>query len=252
LSPADPTKKLQSLIKKLRAEYPEVRDPGLDRPDGQDALVWQLIFSFMCWEASTSKACQATKKLHAGVIDYNEMRVCLADELVGLIGERYPRGSERVQRLRSALNDLYRREHAVTLQTLSTMPKREARAYLDSIEGMPGFVAARMMLLCFGGHAFPLDERLYLTLLEEQAAPEGEFEEVGGWLERAFHAGEAAEPYLLLEAWLNDRPAPKPPKKPVVIKSPPPKPKAEPEPPKPSRPLKSEGKTPAAKKTAKP
>jgi hypothetical protein len=252
LSPADPTKKLHSLMKKLRAEYPGACDAAVESlPEGQDPLVWQLVFSFMCWEANSAKAGQATRKLHAGVIDYNEMRVCLPDELIGLIGERYPRASERVQRLRSALNDLYRREHTVTLQHLPTMPKREARTYLESLEGVPGFVASRLMLLSLGGHAFPLDERLYLTLTEEQAVPDAEFDDVAGWLERAFHAGETAEPYLLLEAWLNDRPAPRPPKKPVVIKSPP-KPKApEPEPPRPPRPLKGESGKAPGKKAAK-
>jgi hypothetical protein len=221
VSPPDPTKKLHALVRKLRSEYPGPRDPAAEScPEGIDPLSWQFVFAFMCWEASTSKASTATRKLHAAVIDYNEMRVCLADELVSMIGERYPRATERVQRLRSTLNDLYRREHTVTLQHLPAMAKREARAYLESLDGMPPFVAARLMLLCFGGHAFPLDERLYLTLLEEQAVPEGEFDEVSGWLERAFHAGEATDPYLLLESWMNDRAAPKPPKKPVVIRTP--------------------------------
>jgi hypothetical protein len=218
VSPPDPTKKLHALLKKLRAEYPDPQDPGSQScPEGVDPLVWQFIFAFMTWEANTGKAASATRKLHAGVIDYNEMRVCLADELVSLIGERYPRAAERVQRLRSALNELYRREHTVCLHDVPAMPKRDGRAYLESLEGTPAFVAARMSLLCLGGHAFPLDDRLHLTLTEEEAVPEGTLEETACWLERAFHAGEITEPYLLLEAWMNDRPAPKAPKKPALV-----------------------------------
>ncbi len=259
MSPPDPTKKLLALIKRLRADYPETGDPGVQScPEGHDPLVWQLVFSFMSWEAGTAKAAPATRKLHAGVIDYNEMRVCLPDELIALIGDRYPRAPERVQRLRSTLNDLYRREHTVTLSSLPAMPKREARAYLDSLDGLPPYVAARLMLLSFGGHAFPVDERMYLSLLEEQAAPEGTFEEVAGWLERAFHAGEAGEPYRILEAWLNDRPPPapvRPARKPAAAKPAPAKAKAAPEPtpPKPARPEKPKATpTGSPKKTAKP
>lgn len=254
MSPPDPAKKLLTLLKKLRADYPAVRDAAAECcPEGHDPLVWQLVFSFMCWESSAQKAAQATRKLHAGVIDYNELRVCLPDELIALIGERYPRAPERVQRLRSTLNDLYRREHTVSLQHLPALPKREARAYLDSLEGLPPYIASRLMLLNLGGHAFPLDERLYLTLLEEQAVPAGEFDEVAGWLERTIHAGEALESYLLLEAWLNDRPAPRPAKKPLVIKPPPVKAKAPAEPARTEKIEKIEKpKAPAPKKAAKP
>jgi hypothetical protein len=210
LSPVDPSKKLHGLVKKLRDQYPEPSDAAAEsRPEGIDPLVWQLVFSFMVWEASAAKAAAAAKKLHCGVIDHNEMRVCLADELVHMIGDRYPRAVERVQRLRSVLNDIYRREHIVCLQHLPAMPKRDARAYLDALEGMHPFVSARMTLLCFGGHAFPLDERLHAVLLEEQAAPEMDVDSAAGWLERTLHAGELSEPYLLLEMWMNDRPPPK-------------------------------------------
>jgi hypothetical protein len=250
LTAPDPAKKLASLVKKLRAEYAGAcTDAGCEGcPPGADPLAWQLVFAFLAWEAGTQKACVANKRLHAAVVDYNEMRVCLADELMHLIGDRYPRAQERVQRLRASLNDLYRREHSVTLQRLVELPKRDARAYLDSLEAMPPYVSARMTLLAFGGHAFPVDERIYLTLLEEAAAPEDlTVEDASAWLERQFRAGEALEPYLLLEAWLNDRPAPKPPRKPVPRKeearpAKPEEPRAErprPAPPKPKKAAKS-------------
>ena len=139
------------------------------------------------------------------------MRVCLADELAGMIGERYPKAVERCARLRSALNELYRREHAVTLARAAGLGKREAREYLDSLEGMPPFVSARVALLALGGHAFPLDERIHQVLLEEGAVPADlRLPDAAGWLERQLRAGEALPAYLTLETWLNDRPPPKP------------------------------------------
>jgi hypothetical protein len=222
----DPAKKLQSLLKTLRAEYGEV-SPESDCegcPEGADRLLWRLVYSFMAWESCPSRASQATRRLLGSVIDYNEMRVCLCDELAGMIGERYPRAAERCARLRSTLNELFRREHAVSLARATTLGKREAREYLESLEGMPPFVAARMGLVVLGGHAFPLDERLYQTLLEESALPEAmPIAEASNWLERQFRAGEALQPFLLLERWMNDRAAPKlarrPPPRSDVVKA---------------------------------
>ncbi len=208
----DPSKKLVALLKKLRATYGEATtDPALEGcPPEADRLLWQLVFSFIAWEASTSRAVTANKRLHAAVVDYNELRVCLNDDLVSMIGDRYPRALERSTRLRTALNDLYRREHSVSLHRLPDMPKREARQFLDSLDGTPGFVSARMLLLALGGHAFPLDHRIHEALKAEDAAPE-DFDEAAAWLERQFRVGEAAPAYTLIEAWMNDRPAPKAP-----------------------------------------
>lgn len=222
MSAPDPAKKLSALLKRLRSTYGEsLTDPWMEGcPEGAQTLLWHLVFSFLAWESTTSRAVTANKKLHASVVDYNELRVCLTDELAQMIGDRYPRARERMTRLRSALNDLYRREHAVSLTKLPDMPKRDARQLLDSLEGTPPFVSARMMLLSLGGHSFPLDERIHQALLSEDAAPE-DFSEAAGWLERQFRVGEAAPAYLLIEAWMNDRPLPKPPARPAKRPAPP-------------------------------
>jgi endonuclease-3 len=217
---ADPSKKLSALLQRIRPPQGEAPgDPALEGcGEGGDQALWQLVFSFLAWESTLSRATLAGKRIHAAVVDYNEMRVCLPDELASIIGDRYPRALERVSRLRSTLNDLYKREHAVTLAPVASMGKREARAYLESLEGMTPYVAARLVQLSLGGHAFPLDERLRQALLEAGAVPQDlPLVDAGGWLERQFRAGEATEPYLLLEQWMNDRPLPKVPGRKRVV-----------------------------------
>lgn len=211
----DPARRLATLVKKTRPEpgAPAYTPPAT--PDGGDAIVQELLLSFLMWEAGPGRAEAALKRLLHTVVDYNELRVCLPDELADAIGDRFPRALERCARLRSALNDIYRREHAVALQRLHTMPKRDAWQYLASLEGVPGFVAARVTLLPLGGHAFPLDERLHAALRDEKAIPpELTVDEASGWLERQFHAGEAAPAYLAIEGWAAQRPAPKAPRRP--------------------------------------
>lgn len=216
MSTPDPARKLTLLLKKLRGGDIPARDESCDGcPEGADPLLWQFVYSFLIWESSPAKAGAAAKRLQGAVVDYNEMRVALTDELASMIGERYPRAAERAARLRSALNDLYKREHAVTLKRIAELSKRDARVFLESLEGTPPFVAARMVLLALGGHAFPLDERLHRALAEEDAVPRDlSLTDASGWMERQFRAGEATEPYLVLERWMNDRPAPRAPKRP--------------------------------------
>jgi hypothetical protein len=130
--------------------------------------------------------------------------VCLTDEVAQMLGERYPNARERAHRLRASLNELYRREHGVTFEAVLTMPKREARAFIASLEGVPPFVAARVTLLELGGHAFPVDDRIRGELAEE-GIEAGDVESLGSWLERQVRGGEARRAYLAMEAWLERR-----------------------------------------------
>jgi hypothetical protein len=204
VSAPDPSKKLAALIRRLRAD---AQPPAPDHPETpEEAEVQQLLLSFLAWEAGPARASAALKKLLANLVDVNELRVCLPDEIAKLIGERYPRCLERCVRMRSALADVYRREHAVTLKHLAQMPVRDARAYLASLEGAPNYVTCRLVLLSFGGHAFPLDERMRDALAAQGALPPGmTVDDASAWLERQFRAGEAAPAYLAVEAWLADQ-----------------------------------------------
>ncbi len=211
MTSSEHAKKFAALVKRLHAAHdaPPSDPAHASRPEHISPLLWQLVFSILAWECSPTRASAVAAKLHSAVVDYNEMRVCLPGELASIIGERYPRARERAQRLRSTLNDIFKRQHAVTLDHLATLNKREARAYLESLAGCPPFAAARVALLELEGHAMPLDERLQDHLRSEDAIPEGlDTHDAASWLERQLRAGESRATYLALEAWAADRPAP--------------------------------------------
>lgn len=215
MTASDPTRKLAAVLKKLRAQHPEVKPPAATATgvhEGPDALVEELIFSFMLWDATSAQARAAHRRLRESLVDYNELRVCFSDELAAMMGERYPRAEERALRLRATLNDLYKREHGVSLGHLSGAAKRESRTYLESLEGIPQFVAARLVLLHLGGHAIPTDERIFGLLQSEGAAPTDIGpDDLAGWLERHVRAGEGMECHALLQAWSDEGPARKKP-----------------------------------------
>ncbi|MGD9690437.1 MAG: hypothetical protein AB7K52_11920 [Phycisphaerales bacterium] len=215
MSTADRSSPFDSLLEKLRKQRGG-KAASVDLPViawcADDRVLSTFIASFMLWDAPIARAATALEALGASVIDANDLRVSLPEELLAIIGRSYPRGQERMTRLCAALNDVYRREHAVRLAHLKEKSKREARAYLESLAHTPPFVAGRTFLLALEGHAVPVDERLLGRLLEidavgdESATPES----MSVAFERAIRAGSAAEAHALLTSWADEPPNPTP------------------------------------------
>lgn len=234
---SDPSRNLASLLKKLRSKYrseaeaPPAPAPA-DAPPGESTdagpppedPVQAMVFSFLLWECSTTQARAAHRRLSDAFVDFNELRIALASEIAAALGEKYPLSIERASRLKAALHDVFKREHAVTLGQLHAAGKRESRAYLESLDGVPTFVSSRVFLLSLGGHALPVDDRLLALLRGERALPEdvADADEACGWLERQLRAGEAAEAASLLQAWSDD--VGTPPKREPAWQTPPAKP----------------------------
>ncbi|MBL8963780.1 MAG: hypothetical protein KF787_10530 [Phycisphaeraceae bacterium] len=206
MSSTDPGKRLATLIKRLRARFgPALADDPPNSPSWIDPLVDELIYSCLLWEATTSQARNAFKRLKDAYIDYNELRVGLPEETAAVLGERYPRGEERAARLRAILFDLYQREYAVSLSSQVDGGKRDTRSYLESLDGIPPFVVDRMMLIRFGGHAVPTDERLAALLAANGVlSPSMTAQEAASWLSRQIKAEDAHEVWPLLRAWSDE------------------------------------------------
>jgi hypothetical protein len=205
--------RLSALLARARARHKPPEGPAPSPLAGEDPVVAELVRSFLVWEAGAAFADRALRAIRSAVVDLNELRVFLPEEIAAMFGEGDPRAQERGERLRAALNDVFAREHDVRLSHLSEEGgKRDLRAYLDTLDGMHPFVAARVSLLCFGGHAFPIDGRLRDCLAKARVcAPDQPPPEVAPWVERHVRAGEALPCYLALEA-LVDSQAPKTPR----------------------------------------
>lgn len=201
----DPGANLQALLTRLtRSPVAAAPRPELEMSPGEamtDAVCQELVWAYLVWEAGEKRARAMAGKLCESFVDLNELRVCLPSELAAFFGASYPLAAERADRIRASLNDIYKREHAVTLASLSSVSKRDARTYLESIEGIPPYVASRTLLIGLGGHAFPLDGRLMAVLAREGALPDGgDLHAAGAWLERQVRSGDAAPALHALEA----------------------------------------------------
>jgi hypothetical protein len=213
LSPTPNAKNLDALLGALKAAHtPQPAEPR--KP------LEVFILSYLIWDGITSRADLALKRIQSHCIDYNEFRVCDIPELITLIGKTYPRAEERAHRLLLGLNEVYRREHEVSLDNCVKLTKREARKYLESIESIPQFVAARTALVAADAHAIPVDERTLEKLLEYNAVPENSScESAASFIERHVKAADSAQTHAMLQDWSEGNIKVAPPKKSTVPKT---------------------------------
>lgn len=207
MTSSDMPREVASMLKFLRSEYPDAMERSrlTCGVDSGEPLLALLVRSFLVWEATTSKACAALKRLEPAVVDFNELRVCMPDEVAKLLGDRYPRADERAIRMRCVLNDIFRREHAVTLEHLAKLSKRDASGYLETLDGMPAYVAARVELLGLGVHTAPVDSRILRRLVERKVIEEGvSIDDAASQLGRKVRAGDMPEIYALLQSYADD------------------------------------------------
>ena len=125
-----------------------------------------LIQSFLVWEWNGSRASSTWARMVEDVTDLNELRVTVVDDYLEYFGGGCPRAEERADRLRATLRGVFHREHSTDLSGPAGGPKKEFREYLDSLEGMTPFVAARTALIAAGSHAVPVDERTLRLLVK--------------------------------------------------------------------------------------
>jgi endonuclease III len=192
------TKNLKALLRKIGDVPPPAPPPSADP-------VAVLVMSFMLWESSTPKATVAFQRLLEQASDFNDLRVSMPAEIVEITGERGVLALERAQRLRAALRDVYAREHQVSLAHLPKQGKRDIRKYVETLDGVVPYVAARVQLLCFDTHAIPVDEQLRELLVEAGiAAPDATSADVSAWLARQVKANEAVGVHAQLQAWVDE------------------------------------------------
>lgn len=212
-------KALNALLKKARTAW-NGEEPAPLEP------TTQLVVGFLTWNSTTKQAEGALEKIMSQVVDLNEMRVSLHHEVVEMIGVRYPMAEERVIRMREAMFEVFAREHDWRMNSVKTKGKREQREYLDTLPGIPPYVAAQVALLCFGAHALPVDDKLAFLLIQEGIADPGTSPaDIEHWLLRQIKAGDAMDAHLALQHWADGKKmptpkAPKPPKKKAAAKKP--------------------------------
>ncbi len=96
-NPQDSAKRLAALLRKIAKTSKHA--PEQASGDAMEVLV----MSFLIWDSTTTKAVAAYKRIRERIVDFNDLRVSMAHEVVEWIGPRYPTALERCERMRAAV-----------------------------------------------------------------------------------------------------------------------------------------------------
>lgn len=246
---AEYAKRIKRLFGQLRKQYPKPEPPDSLNP------LEHLVLAILSRGTSETRSQAAFERLREAMVDFNELRVTPPAETADAMGPDMPDRLEKARAIVEALNAVYDKQNAMDLSHLKGMSVREARDFLRSLAGVDEFAAARVVLLCLGGHAVPIDEHTAAVLKkEDMIAADATIEEIQAFLERHILASEALAFSAMLHRYAAGRTvkAPASPKAVSVAEKPKAKP---PEPPAPAKPVPVPAKAvpvPAARKAAPP
>lgn len=189
---------LKGLAKKVIKEF---KPAPLEHQEPMRALV-RAIFSF---NVSDSKADEAMKIIDREFVDLNELRVATELEVQEMVGNRFPEIEKRSMLISQTLNSVFEREHTMHLNRLTELGKREVRQYLREMPEQSPFVEAYVMLYCFEGHTFPMDEETFEFLMEEGILEEGTtLEDAQKFVEHHLKADECHDFYVAVRKGLYE------------------------------------------------
>ena len=181
-------------------KLPEPKAAAIAPREHDDPLVHELVVACLSWNAPRAGVAGVIERVHDSLVDYNELRVTIPDEAASLAGAKDALAEERFARLRGALNEVFRRENGLTLAHLREESKRNAKAYLESLPGLPAYAAHRVALVGCGVHVFPVDPVL-LSVFDAAGVLEPGTDEaqLAARCERSLRAGEALGRFLAAE-----------------------------------------------------
>jgi hypothetical protein len=198
--------RLKGIVQKLQAEF----GGGEQYPTSGD-LVEEILLGILGRDTSESKARDALQRLRRCMVDFNEMRVATPADIVDAVGPNFPDIQGKAYDLTAALSCLYERLETLDLSELKTRPKREADKWLSEVPGIDPYTLRRVMLLCFGGHAVPVNRPALGWMRSEGLFRESvEVPEAQGVLERHVRASDAMKVFCLLQR-LAEKAPPVPP-----------------------------------------
>lgn len=131
-----------------------------------------LVRGAMSYGVADAKATEAIRLIQKEFVDLNELRVATDLEIQELLGVRYPDIERRVAMITQALNNIFEREHTLSLERLKTVSRRDSRQFLRELPDIHPFVEAYVMLYAFEAAAFPIDSEILAFLKEEEVVEE--------------------------------------------------------------------------------
>jgi len=186
---------------RLKKAYAKLRQ-SVDAPrvpEQPDEPLRRLAIGIFGASVGDERAEAAVNRALSTMVDWNEIRVSVAHELEAAIGNLLGGDGKACQRLIEALRSVYRQENRLSLDRLKSFGRREARQYLEKIDGVDDYATASVLLWSLGGHAIPVSDPLLAALREADLVhPMANRSEVQAFLERHVNANDAKEFCLVM------------------------------------------------------
>ena len=172
--------------------------PPPDIPEADDPM-HRLAVAILGVGSSDALAASAIDRAFQTLVDWNEIRVSNEFELNKATGNCLPHGAERCAQLIAALQSVYDSENRMSLDRLTGMGRRDAKHFLEQLAGVDEYAIASILLWSLGGHAIPVNDKLFETLRAAELVNEtSDRAEVQAFLERHVSAADAKTFCLLM------------------------------------------------------
>lgn len=165
------------------------------KPEGLAAFTF-LLQAILEAEAQRKAAENVLDAFEKEFVDYNELRVAPVKDILDCTGRDFPAGREKAESILKALNAIFDRSGALSMDYMNKMPKRDLRRHLQE-SGLSLYASAAVVQTLFDGHAIPVDYALSdLLEMEKMVHPGSSLEDVQGFLERVIPQKDAAAAHL--------------------------------------------------------
>jgi len=186
-------RKVRKFYRSLKSSKPKVEKVFYEEP--AEAIVYGIISE----ETSETAANSAMKRFGEYFIDFNDLRVSRAEEIIEMLGSDTAVTRGIAYSITAALMAGFEKYNTVSLKALKKIGKRPARQILEKMTGMTAFVVDYCMLTALNAHAIPLTAKMTEYLRDNELVhPGADQQQIEGFLARQISIQNAYEFYSLL------------------------------------------------------
>ena len=146
-------------LKKLLSGMKKPKGTSVDKSDPVQMLV-EAVFEA---DATPKQAAAAFTAIKNEFIDYNELRVAPAKDIVECVGRDHPDARRKAESLTQMLNAAFDRYYSLSFEYMAKTPFKDLRRHLLEA-GLSHYASAKLMLTFLDLPAIPVDSTLVETL----------------------------------------------------------------------------------------
>jgi endonuclease-3 len=117
----------------------------------------QLMLSILCHHTSSSRAAKAFRQIKSRFVDWNEVRVSDGAEVADTMASA-SWASACAEQMREILNSLFRARNSVDMAFMDELTAAQARAFLQSLQGMGRDLADEVLLFSCNVDVLPVGD----------------------------------------------------------------------------------------------